>query len=44
MLVVLDDMQDAEELGNLPAWSVQTLTGDRKGCWGGNLAVTGTSA
>jgi len=38
MLAFLDDMQDAEELRNLPAWNVHTLTGDRKGTW--SLSVT----
>jgi toxin HigB-1 len=38
MLAFLDDMEDAEELRNLPAWSVHTLTGDRKGTW--SLSVT----
>jgi proteic killer suppression protein len=38
MLAFLDDMKDAEELRNLPAWKVHTLTGDRKGTW--SLSVT----
>ena len=38
MLAFLDDMQDVEELRALPAWKVQTLTGDRKGTW--SLSVT----
>jgi proteic killer suppression protein len=38
MLAFLDDMQDAEELGSLPAWKVHMLTGDRKGTW--SLSVT----
>ncbi len=35
---LLDDMQDPEELGSLPAWRAHTLTGDRKGIW--SLSVT----
>jgi plasmid maintenance system killer protein len=31
MLAFLDDMQDAEELRNLPAWNVHTLTGGPQG-------------
>jgi proteic killer suppression protein len=38
MLAFLDDMQDPEELRSLPAWKVNTLTGDRKGTW--SLSVT----
>jgi toxin HigB-1 len=38
MLAFLDDMQDPEELGSLPAWKVHALTGDRKGTW--SLSVT----
>ena len=38
LLAFLDDMQDVEELRALPAWKVQTLTGDRKGTW--SLSVT----
>lgn len=38
MLAFLDDMQDPEELRNLPVWKVHTLTGDRKGTW--SLSVT----
>ena len=38
MLAFLDDMQDPEELGSLPAWKAHTLAGDRKGTW--SLSVT----
>ena len=34
----LDDMDDPEELRELPSWKVHTLTGDRKGTW--SLSVT----
>lgn len=38
MLAFLDDMEDAEELRDLPSWKAHTLTGDRKGTW--SLSVT----
>ena len=38
MLAFLDDMQHPEELRSLPAWKVDTPTGDRKGTW--SLSVT----
>ncbi len=38
MLAFLDDMEDAEELRDLPFWKAHTLTGDRKGTW--SLSVT----
>ena len=38
MLAFLDDMEEAEELRNLPSWKVHTLTGNRAGTW--SLSVT----
>ena len=38
MLAFLDNMEDPEGLRSLPAWTVHTLTGDRKGTW--SLSVT----
>ncbi len=38
MLAFLDDMQEPEELRDLPSWKVHTSTGDRKGTW--SLSVT----
>ena len=34
----LQEMEDAEELRDVPSWRVHRLTGDRKGTW--SLTVT----
>lgn len=38
MLLLLDEMDDAEELLALPSWKAHLLTGNRKGTW--SLSVT----
>jgi toxin HigB-1 len=38
ILAYLDNIEDPEELRELTAWKVHTLTGDRKGIW--SLSVT----
>ncbi|HKD05500.1 MAG TPA: type II toxin-antitoxin system RelE/ParE family toxin [Bryobacteraceae bacterium] len=38
MMAFLDQMEDPDELRNLPVWKAHTLTGDRRGMW--SLSVT----
>ena len=38
ILTFLQDMDDAQELRDVPSWKVHQLTGDRKGTW--SLSVT----
>ena len=38
ILTFLQDMDDAQELRDVPSWKVHQLTGDRKGTW--TLSVT----
>ena len=33
----LQEMQDAQELRNVPSWKAHQLTGDRKGIWSLNV-------
>ena len=37
-MTFLQEMADAQELRNIPAWKAHRLTGDRKGTW--SLTVT----
>ena len=38
ILTFLQEMEDTQELRNVPSWKVHQLTGDRKGTW--SLSVT----
>jgi len=38
IVTFLQEMEDAEELRDVPSWRVHRLTGDRKGTW--SLTVT----
>ena len=38
ILTFLPEMEDAQELPDIPSWKAHLLTGDRKGTWG--LTVT----
>ena len=38
ILTFLQEMEDAQELGDVPSWKAHQLTGDRKGTW--SLHVT----
>jgi proteic killer suppression protein len=38
ILTFLQEMEDAQELRDVPSWKVHQLTGDRKGTW--SLTVT----
>jgi len=38
ILTFLQEMEDAQELRDVPSWKVHQLTGDRKGTW--RLTVT----
>ncbi|MCX6617708.1 MAG: type II toxin-antitoxin system RelE/ParE family toxin [Acidobacteria bacterium] len=38
ILTFLQEMEDAQELHDIPSWRAHQLTGDRKGTW--SLAVT----
>jgi proteic killer suppression protein len=38
MLAFLDDIEDQDELRNLPSWDAHILTGDRTGTW--SLKIT----
>ena len=38
ILTFLQEMEDAQELHDLPSWKAHRLTGDRKGTW--SLTVT----
>ncbi len=38
MVTFLQEMEDAQELRDIPSWKAHQLTGDRKGTWG--LTVT----
>ena len=38
ILTFLQEMEDAQELRDIPSWNAHQLTGDRKGSW--SLTVT----
>ena len=38
ILTLLQEMEDAQELRDVPSWKAHQLTGDRRGTW--SLAVT----
>jgi proteic killer suppression protein len=38
ILTFLQEMEDAQELRDVPSWNAHQLTGDRKGSW--SLTVT----